>query len=83
MMRDVTGAGCMLSALTGAYAAACPREPLAAALAAACAMGVCGERAYARLGEAEGNASYRNHIIDALYRLDAGGLEGEARYEVC
>ena len=40
MMRFVTGAGCQLSALTGAFLAASPDHPLEAALAAACAMGL-------------------------------------------
>lgn len=82
MMRAVTGAGCMLSALTGAFAAASPNAPLAAALSAVCAMGVCGERAHARLRDGEGNATCRNRIIDAIYDLDPEGLEGEAKYEV-
>ena len=82
MMRSVTGAGCMLSALTGAFAAASPEDPLTAALAAVCAMGVCGERAHARLRDGDGNAAFRNYIIDAMYDLDPEGLEREARYEV-
>lgn len=82
MMKQVTGAGCMLSALCGAYAGACPNSPLAAALAAVCAMGVCGERAHARLGPMDGNAGYRNAIIDAMFHLTDEALAGEARYEV-
>ncbi|MCM1568476.1 MAG: hydroxyethylthiazole kinase [Roseburia sp.] len=69
MMSKVTGTGCQLSALTAAFLAANKENPVEAAAAAVCAMGICGERAYARLGEAEGNASYRNYIIDAMYRL--------------
>lgn len=82
MMKQVTGAGCMLSALCGAYAGACPDSPLVAALAAVCAMGVCGERAHARLGPMDGNASYRNAIIDAMFQLTDEALAREARYEV-
>ena len=82
MMKAVTGAGCMLSALTGALAGACPEQPLEAALAAVCAMGVCGERARRRLSPLDGNASYRNHIIDAMYRLTGEALDVEARYEI-
>ena len=82
MMRLVTGAGCMLTALVGAYLAANPGQALEAALAAVCAMGVCGERAHARLRPGEGNASYRNHLIDAVYALTAQELDREARYAV-
>lgn len=82
MMRLVTGTGCQLSALTAAFAAANPNMPLEAAAAAVCAMGVCGEIGCQRLGEMDGNASYRNYIIDAMYHLTPERLEKEARYEV-
>lgn len=82
MMRDVTGTGCQLSALLGAYVTACSEKPLEAALAAVCAMGLCGETAYDRLTAQEGNASYRNHIIDAMYRLTPQALEEGAQYDV-
>lgn len=81
MMKTVTGAGCQLSALTGAYAAANPENMLAAVLAAGCAMGLCGEIAHRRLRPGDGNASYRNYIIDALFSLTPEQLEEEARYE--
>lgn len=82
MMRTVTGTGCQLSALTGAYVAASPDRPLTAALAAVCAMGLCGEIAHARLSPGEGNASYRGYIIDAIFHLTPENLERGARYEV-
>ena len=81
MMRAVTGAGCQLSALLGAYAAANPGRTLDASLTAACAMGLCGETAYTRLSPQDGNATYRNYIIDAVYNLSPAGLEKGARYE--
>ncbi len=81
MMSGITGTGCQLSALVAAYVAANPGRELDAACAAVCAMGVCGEIAHERLGEQDGNASYRNYIIDAMYRLDGGTLEGRANYE--
>ena len=82
LMRLVTGTGCQLSALTAAFAAANPNMPLEAAAAAVCAMGVCGEIGCRRLSEMDGNASYRNYIIDAMYHLTPERLEKEARYEV-
>ena len=30
----------------------------------------------------DGNATYRNRIIDAIYRMNGAALEGGARYEV-
>lgn len=82
MMSRITGTGCQLSAMTAAYVAANPEMPLTAAAAAVCAMGVCGEKAYSRLTEEDGNATYRNYIIDAIYRLDGESLETSARYEI-
>lgn len=82
MMRLVTGAGCQLSALIGAYVTANPERPLEAALAAVCAMGLCGEIAHSRLSSLDGNASYRNYIIDAICHLTPAALEKGARYEI-
>jgi len=82
MMSRVTGTGCQLSALTAAFVTASPDAPLEAAAAAVCAMGVCGELAYRRLGELDGNASYRDYIIDAMYRLDGEALDRQANYRI-
>lgn len=81
MMRTVTGTGCQLSALTGAYVTANPGATLRAALAAVCAMGVCGEVAHERLAPPDGNATYRNYMIDAIYHLTPEALERSAKYE--
>lgn len=82
MMGRVTGTGCMLSAMIAAYLAANPECPLEAAAAAVCAMGVCGEIAFERLQGGEGNSTYRNRLIDAVYHLNAETLERRARYEL-
>lgn len=82
MMRSITGTGCQLSAMTAAYITANPETPLEAAAAAVCAMGICGEKAYGRLGSEDGNSSYRNYIIDAICHLDGDTLEKCAKYEI-
>ena len=82
MMSRVTGTGCQLSALTAAFLAAAPEEPLTAAAAAVCAMGLAGETAYRRLTPSDGNATYRNYIIDAIYNMTPSQLEEGASYEV-
>ena len=43
---------------------------------------MCGEIAYHRMTELDGNSSYRNYMIDAMYRLKPAELEKGARYEV-
>lgn len=83
MMRSVTGTGCQMSCLIGACVAANPGVPLEAALGGVCAMGLCGETAFERLTEQDGNASYRNYIIDGVYHLTGEKLEEGANYEIC
>lgn len=82
LMGCITGSGCMLSALTAAYITANRDRKLLAAAAAVSAMGVCGEIAAERMGSLDGNASYRNYLIDAVFRLDGNTLEHRARYRV-
>ena len=82
MMSSVTGTGCQLSAMTAAFVTANPGYPLEAASAAVSAMGYAGEIAYGRLSDMDGNATYRNHIIDAIYNMTPEMLEKGAKYEV-
>ena len=81
-MGKITGTGCQLSALTAAFITANPSQPLEAAAAAVCAMGLAGEIAHARLTPLDGNATYRNYIIDAIYNMTPAQLEEGAKYEV-
>lgn len=83
MMSSITGTGCQLSAMTAAYITANQDNQLEAVAAAVCAMGICGEKAYKRLSELDGNATYRNYIIDAIYHLTGDELEENARYKIC
>jgi len=75
MMSSITGTGCQLSAITAAYVTANPDTPLEAATAAVCLMGICGEKAHARLSAEDGNSTYRNYIIDTIYNLTGDELE--------
>lgn len=82
MLGKITGAGCMLSAMTTAFVAANPAEPFEAVCAAVIAMGLCGELAHARLGPLDGSGSYRAYLIDAVYNLTAQQLKDGANYEM-
>jgi len=82
MMSSITGTGCQLSALTAAFVTANPGHPLEAAAAAVCAMGLAGETAHKRLTPLDGNSTYRNRIIDAIYNMDGATLNGGAKYEL-
>ena len=82
MMSSITGTGCQLSAMTAAFVTANSNYPLEAAAAAVSAMGYAGELAYSRLSEMDGNSTYRNYIIDAIYNMTPEMLEKGAKYEV-
>lgn len=81
-MGRITGTGCQLSGMMSAYLAANPEHLLEAAMTSVCAMGVAGEIAWEYMSKEDGNATYRNRIIDAIYHLDGETLERRANYEV-
>ena len=53
-----------------------------AAAAAVCAMGLAGEIGWSGMHDGDGNATYRNRIIDAIYNMDGQILDKGARYEI-
>ncbi|MCI8638947.1 MAG: hydroxyethylthiazole kinase [Coprococcus sp.] len=81
-MSKITGTGCQLSGMMTAYITANPTNKTEAAAAAVCAMGLAGEIGYERLQEGEGNSTYRNRMIDAVYHMDGDTLNKGAQYEV-
>jgi hydroxyethylthiazole kinase len=74
LLAQVTGTGCMSSALTGCFLAVA--EPFDAAAGALVAFGVAGEDA-AR--EANGPGSFHVALYDKLAALDPATLDGRAR----
>ena len=81
-MGKITGTGCQLSGMMTAFVVANPDHKLEAAAAAVCAMGLAGEIGWSRMAEGDGNSTYRNRIIDAIYNMDGPTLDGGAKYEV-
>ena len=81
-MGRITGTGCQLSGLTTAYLVANPDDKLVAAAAAVITMGAAGEIAWERMQEGDGNSTYRNRIIDAIYNMDGETLSKYAKCEV-
>ena len=81
VMGKITGTGCQLSGLMTAYLAANPEKALEAAVTAVTAMGIAGEIAFSHMKEYEGNATYRNRIIDAICCMDGETLEKMAKIE--
>ena len=81
-MGKITGTGCQLSGVMTAFITANPEEKLKAAAASVCTMGLAGEIGFSRMQEGDGNSTYRNRIIDAIYNMDQKTLDEGAKYEV-
>ena len=81
-MGRITGTGCQLSGMMTAFLVANTDNKLEAAAAAVCAMGLAGEIGWSRMAEGDGNSTYRNRIIDAIYNMTGETLEKGAKYEV-
>ena len=82
MMSRITGTGCMLSAVLGAFCAAGSKDILSAAAEGVCAMGSCGEMAYEKvINNKEGTASFKVHMIDCMSRMDTNELSKLAKIE--
>lgn len=82
MMRRVTGTGCQLSAMVAAHLASCPEEQLEAAAAAVCLLGAAGEVAREAMKLQDGNATYRNRIIDAVCCMTPDQLKAREKIEI-
>ena len=81
-MSRITGTGCQLSALMTAFLVANPDRKLDAAAAAVCMMGLAGEIGWANMQPDDGNSTYRNRIIDAIFNMTGDALEEGAKYEL-
>lgn len=81
-MSKITGTGCQLSALITAFLVANPENSLEATVAAVCTMGLAGEIAWNNMCQIDGNSTYRNRLIDAIYNMSASQLEEGAKYEI-
>ncbi len=77
MLSDVTGTGCMTTALVGSFCGA-GRDAFVAAVAGIAAMGIAGEIAYESAG-GKGTGSFHTAIIDAISRLDGKIISERAR----
>lgn len=78
-LSDITGTGCMCSSLVGSYCGA-GKDAFVAAAAGIMSMGIAGEIAYERAGQA-GNGSYHMAILDAASQLDADVLRTRGKID--
>lgn len=81
-MSRITGSGCMVTSLIGAFCGAAKDKPLDAAVAAMASMGICGEMAEEkRILNKTGNATFRTDLIDSIFNLTEKDLVEKIRYE--
>ena len=81
IMGKITGSGCMLTCVAAAYAVANADALTEGIVAAIASMGVAGEMAKARMQPADGNASFRTYLIDALFNMTGQQLAEAARVQ--
>jgi hydroxyethylthiazole kinase len=74
-MGAITGAGCMATALIGAFRSVQP-DPFLAATAAMIAFGIAGEIAAER---SAGPGTFRQNLMDAVYGLGDEVIRARAR----
>ncbi|PWM24551.1 MAG: hydroxyethylthiazole kinase [Oscillospiraceae bacterium] len=81
-MSRITGSGCMLTALLGAFCGANPDRPFEASVAAVGTMGYAGELARERtIRLGGGNATFRTCLIDAVSLMTPEQLKGGLNIE--
>lgn len=81
-MARITGSGCMLTSLIGAFCGAY-EDSFSAVCAAMAAMGISGEIAEEkRLRNGTGNATFRNDLIDAVFNLTEEQMKQGVHYEI-
>lgn len=82
LMSRVTGTGCMLTSLIGAYAGANKEDLFNATSLAVAHMGLAGEIAFDKLQEFKGGtSSYKMFLIDAISQINSETLKGGGRLE--
>lgn len=82
MMSKITGSGCMLTTLIGAFCGANGDQILDGTAAAVSGMGLCGELAYKKVVETDGGTSgFRTYLIDFMSKLDSELLNGGIKIE--
>lgn len=81
MMTKITGSGCMTTALLGAFLSVTEKK-LQAAVAAMTILGICGEQAAGCCSmKNEGNMSFRQYFVDAMYRIEAREIKAASLVE--
>ena len=82
-MARITGSGCMLTTLMGAFCGANEEQIFEAAALAVAVMGIAGELAEEkRIQNKSGKATFRNALIDAIFNITAEQIKEKINYEI-
>ena len=82
-MARITGSGCMLTSMIGAFCGAMKEDCFAATCAAMAVMGVAGEMAEAlRLEKGTGNLTFRTDLIDCIFSMTEEKLAEMVKMEL-
>ncbi|HCX62641.1 hydroxyethylthiazole kinase [Sedimentibacter sp.] len=82
-MSKISGTGCMLSSIIGAFCGVNKDNFFGATAAAVCTMGLCGELAYEKMKKNDdGTSSFKCYLIDFMSKIDAEMLKEGAKIEV-
>lgn len=82
IMADITGSGCMLSALISAFISSNKDKIFKATAAAVSAFGLAGEIAYTRLNDLDGSGSFRTYLIDGIYNMRPDDLNKNSKCKI-
>lgn len=82
-MARITGSGCMLTSMIGAFCGSNREDYFSAVCCAMAVMGISGEIAEKRrLKNGTGNATFRTDLIDAVFNMNSEELSGGIRDEI-
>lgn len=82
IMAKITGTGCMLTSLIGAFCGASPNKILEATTAAVATMGVSGDIAFKKMKKFEGaTMMFRMFLIDSISNMNSQILNGGINIE--
>ena len=82
MMAQITGSGCMLTAVIGAYCGANHERIMESTVAAVAAMGLCGELAFMKTSAADGGTvTFRTYLIDYMSKMNEATLKAGMKIE--
>ena len=82
-MARITGSGCMLTSMIGAFCGSNREDYFSAVCCAMAVMGISGEMAEKkRLKNGTGNATFRTDLIDAVFNMNSEELAGGIHDEI-